>query len=71
MVEERVDGSLLVISKGVAIKYSEITQRPQKEVAAKPIIREYNRPPKPSKDHPWRRQWKIGRSTSHDRVTAG
>jgi len=70
MVEERVDGSLLVISKGVAIKYSEITQRPQKEVAAKPIIREYNRPPKPSKDHPWRRQWKIGRSTSQRRVTA-
>jgi len=59
VVEERVDGSLLVISKGVSLKYKEITVRPQKEMASKPIFREYNRPPKPPKDHPWRARWKT------------
>ena len=49
VVEERIDGSLLVISKDVALKYKEITERPQKEVVPKPNIKEYNRPPKPSK----------------------
>jgi len=70
MVEERVDGSLLLVSKGISLKHREITERPQKEVAAEPIIREYNRPPKPSKDHPWRRRWKSETQTPQHRVTA-
>ncbi len=41
MLEERIDGCL-VISKGVSLKHREITERPQKEVAAMPIIREYS-----------------------------
>jgi len=69
VVEERVDGSLLVISKGVSLKYKEITARPQKEVAPKPIFREYNRPPKPRKDHPWRARWKIDNPSKHSAIT--
>jgi len=58
VVEERVDGSLHMISKGVSLKYREITERPQKEVAPKTDTRVFNRPPKPAKDHPWNRRWK-------------
>lgn len=68
VVEERVDGSLLVISKGLSLKYKEITARPQKEVAPKPIFREYNRPPKPRKDHPWRARWKIDNPSKHSAI---
>ena len=35
VVEERLDGSLHMISKGVSLKYKEITERPKKEVAPK------------------------------------
>ena len=34
VVEERIDGSLLMISKGISLKYKEITERPQKEVVS-------------------------------------
>jgi hypothetical protein len=69
VVEERIDGSLLVISKGVALKHKEITERPKKMVVPKSNIKEYNRPPKPSKDHPWRRRWQIENAAPHHRVT--
>jgi transposase len=59
VVEERVDGSVRMISKGVSLKYKEIPERPKKEVVAKPDLRLYNRPQKPSKDHPWNRRWQI------------
>jgi len=69
VVEERIDGSLLVISNGMALKHKEITERPQKVVVPKPNIKEYNRPPKPSKDHPWRRRWQIEKPAPHHSVT--
>ena len=56
VVEERLDGSLHVTSKGVSLKYREITARPKKEAKTHPRV--FNRPPKPAKDHPWRRSWK-------------
>ena len=59
VVEERLDGSLRMISKGVSLKYREITERPQKEVVPKTDTRVFNRPPKPAKDHPWNRSWQI------------
>ena len=58
VVEERIDGSIHVVSKGAALKYHEITERPKKEIAAKTDQRIYNRPRKPSKDHPWKKSWK-------------
>jgi len=58
VVEERLDGSMLIISNNTSLKYKEITERPRKEVIPKTDIREFNRPPKPSKNHPWKRSWK-------------
>jgi len=52
IVEEKVNGSLLIVSDGNSLKYSEITERPEKE--------KQTRKPKPGKahvppmDHPWR-----------------
>jgi len=58
VVEERIDGSLRITSKGVALKYKKIVERPKKEVVTKADQRVYNRPRKPSKDHPWKKSWK-------------
>jgi hypothetical protein len=58
-VEDRLDGALHIISKGVALKYKEISERPRQEVPATTDLRIYNRPPKPSKDHPWKRRWQT------------
>jgi transposase len=59
VVQERLDGSLRMINKGVALKYKEIAERPKKEVTPKMDLRVYNRPQKPSKDHPWNRRWQT------------
>jgi hypothetical protein len=60
VAEERLDGSLHMISKGMALKYREITERPKKVVGLpKSDLRMYTRPPKPSKDHPWRKRWQT------------
>ena len=58
-VEQRVNGSLHIVSNTKSLKYKEITERPKKEASDK-------RPPKqrksyaPPKDHPWRQyqKWK-------------
>ncbi|MDP2279000.1 MAG: hypothetical protein Q8K51_12320 [Nitrospirota bacterium] len=53
VVEERLDGSLHVISNGRSLKYREITERPKKISTIDGRTR--NKPPVPAKDHPWRR----------------
>ncbi len=58
VVEERIDGSLRITSKGEALKYKEIVERPKKDVVTKADQRAYSRPQKPSKDHPWKKSWK-------------
>ncbi len=58
-IEKRIDGSLLIISNGRSLKYKEITEKPKQRASAKNDSREYNRPPKPSKDHPWKQRWKT------------
>lgn len=62
-IEKRIDGSLLIISKGRALKYKEITERPKQVVSVKKDLRAYNRPLKPSKDHPWKKRWKTWETT--------
>ena len=57
-MEERIDGSLRITRNGVALKYTELPERPKKEIVTKTDQRVYNRPPKPSKDHPWKKSWK-------------
>lgn len=70
MVEERLDGSLHMISKGISLKYREITQRPEKEVVPKTDARAFNQPPKPAKDHPWKRSWKKWMPAHQQRASA-
>lgn len=59
VVEERIDGSMLMFSNGTPLTYKRITEIPRKEVVSKIDVRKFNRPPKPSKDHPWKRSWKT------------
>ena len=54
LLEKHIDGSLHIVSKGVHLKYKEITERPKRE--QKKTVRQ-RKPTKPSKDHPWRRSW--------------
>ena len=70
VVEERLDGSMLMISKGVSLKYKEITERPKKAVVTKTDLRVHNRPPKPAKDHPWNRSWKNWMPARQQRESA-
>jgi transposase len=64
LVEERIDGSLHILSNSVVLKYKEITEKPKKEVVAKIDQRVYNRPRKPSQDHPWKKGWKNWHPTT-------
>ena len=53
IVEERTDGSMLIQHKGAALKFKEITTRPEKIDQPKPYLpRQVYIPPV---DHPWRR----------------
>ena len=70
VVEGRLDGSLRMISRGVSLKYKEITERPKREVVPKTDTRVFNRPPKPAKDHPWKRNWKDWMPARQQRTSA-
>ena len=70
IVEERLDGSLHMISRGVSLKYREITERPRKEAAPKAETRVFSRPPKPAKNHPWKKSWKDWMPSRQRRVSA-
>jgi len=53
IVEERLNGTMLITHDGAPLKFSEITQIPQKP---KPVpIRRKHLHPKPLADHPWRK----------------
>jgi hypothetical protein len=61
LVEEKVDGGLMISFKGKRLNYKEITQRPKREGVASPSKpRVYWSPPM---DHPWKRP-------SYDRMVA-
>jgi hypothetical protein len=70
VVEERLDGSMLMFSNGTSLTYKEITERPQKEVIPKTDARKFNRSQKPSKDHPWKKSWKDWMPARQQRVSA-
>jgi transposase len=70
VVQERIDGSMLMISKGMPMKFREITERPKKAESPKADTRLFNRPPKPSKDHPWKRSWKTWMPAQKQRASA-
>lgn len=57
IVEERVDGAMLITYKNRSLKFKEIITRPQKEKEVKSEYLQAIRPRginTPSKDHPWR-----------------
>ena len=58
VLQERLDGSLRILSKGVSLKYRAIIDRPKKQEAPKTVARTFRQPSKPAKDHPWRKSWK-------------
>ncbi|MCX5697654.1 MAG: ISNCY family transposase [Candidatus Omnitrophica bacterium] len=51
-MEERTDGSMLIWHKNMALKFKEVTKRPQKIIEA-PKSRLSTRAHMPPKDHPW------------------
>ena len=53
VVQERVDGSMLITYQGVSVKFREITERPEKQQKPKKIARR-QKPPIIPADHPWR-----------------
>jgi transposase len=52
-VEERIDGKMLVVCQGKALRYRQITERP--EIKKKPPVRKARQTYVPPKDHPWRK----------------
>jgi hypothetical protein len=70
VVEERLDGSMLMFSNGTSLTYKELTERPQKEVIPKTDARKFNRSQKPSKDHPWKKSWKDWMPARQQRISA-
>jgi len=54
IVEERLNGSLHIMGKGVSLKYREIAEKPVK-IEQATDLRRFHRPPKPAENHPWRR----------------
>ena len=60
MVQERLDGSLVMTYKGQRVRYREITTRPAKQQEELPVIVRIRKPPTPGPDHPWRRSFKFG-----------
>jgi DNA polymerase III alpha subunit len=65
-IEERMDGSFHIMSKGVSLKYREISERPEK-IQITQDRRVHTRPPIPSKNHPWRK-WDDWNSRPKSRI---
>ncbi len=60
MVQEGLDGSLVMIYNGQRVRFREITTRPMKQQKELPVIVRIRKPPTPAPDHPWRRSFKSG-----------
>jgi hypothetical protein len=52
-VEERTDGSMRIMHNGHRLRYTEITTRPLKKEAQKPLLPRVWKGVKPAADHPW------------------
>ncbi len=60
MVQDRLDGSLVMTYKGERLRFREITTRPVKEQKEQPVSVRIRKPYTPPSDHPWRRGFKFG-----------
>jgi len=59
LVQDRIDGSLVMTYKGQTLRFKEITTRPVKEQKQPAVIR-IRKTYTPPSDHPWRRSFKFG-----------
>jgi len=59
-LQDRLDGSLVMIYKGQRLRFKEILARPVKEQKEQRLRVRIRKPPTPSPDHPWRRSFKFG-----------
>ncbi len=59
VVQEKLDGSMHIMSGNKSLKYKEIAERPKKEAAARKDKRAYNQPAAPVKDHPWKKWQRL------------
>lgn len=60
IVQDRLDGSLVMTYRGQRLRFKEILTRPVKEPKEPSLIVRIRKPPTPSLDHPWRRSFKVG-----------
>ncbi len=66
MVEDRLDGTVVMTYRGQRLRFREITTRPVKEQAELPVMVRLRKPYRPGLDHPWRRGFKARlRSRTH------
>ncbi len=54
MVEERINGRMLITYQGEKLKYKEITRRPARKEVKKPYIFKIKKVATPAASHPWR-----------------
>ena len=54
MVEDRIDGSMRITSKGVSVRFHQIAHRPVTPQSERPVVTR-STAHKPPPDHPWRR----------------
>jgi hypothetical protein len=54
MVEERINGKMLIICQGKSLRHRQITQRPEPKAKKKLTVRKAQKQYVPPKDHPWR-----------------
>ena len=55
VVEEKINGSMLITYKGRGLKYKEIDKRPVREEPKKPYKFKEKKVYRPPMDHPWKR----------------
>jgi hypothetical protein len=56
IVEEHIDGSLRIVSKGVSVRFHQIAQRPPQEQKQRPFLPK-GKGHRPPIDHAWRPPW--------------
>jgi len=59
MIEERINGSMIIRHKDISLKFKEIMQKPEKEVKKPPEFRLGRGYTPPPTNHPWRISYKI------------
>jgi hypothetical protein len=60
MVQDRLDGSMVITYRDQPLRFQEITVRPVRENKEPPVVRLKKAPTPPSPDHPWRWNFKFG-----------